>query len=243
VELSTSFVLQRCTCIHAYSYSLVDGDQDVLLVTFSCLLSRKLKWYPSPSLILHRDTILFIQLTTNIYAWGCRYVREAWHMLYVDVARPDLVWVWPTKHGQEMEWPFLVQALHGGCPKLTAIGACLYLYAVYLTWGEKNLCNQSWGLLQLGGCRWTMSTYGFTHLGIYFPTFWVHDLALVEKIYAEMVEIWQKKIEAHDKMGLCIVHGSETKGLLANLVRGGRGMVATKRPEFDSSLERIYRTS
>jgi hypothetical protein len=50
----------------------------------------------------------------------------------------------------------------------------------------------------------------------------------------------KKKIEAHDKMGLCIVHGSETKGLLANLVRGGRGMVATKRP---GSLERIYGTS
>jgi hypothetical protein len=79
VELSTSFVLQRCTCIHAYSYSLVDGDQDVLLVTFSCLLSRKLKWYPSPSLrslILHRDTILFIQLTTNIYEAAGTYVKR-----------------------------------------------------------------------------------------------------------------------------------------------------------------------
>jgi hypothetical protein len=159
VELSTSFVLQRCTCIHAYSYSLVDGDQDVLLVTFSCLLSRKLKWYPSPSLILHRDTILFIQLTTNIYAWGCRYVREAWHMLYVDVARPDLVWVWPTKHGQEMEWPFLVQALHGGCPKLTAIGACLYLYAVYLTWGEKTCA-----INREGCCNWEVVGGQWAHM-------------------------------------------------------------------------------
>jgi hypothetical protein len=72
---------------------------------------------------------------------------------------------------------------------------------------RKNLCNQSWGLLQLGGCRWTMSTYGFTHLGIYFPTFWVHDLALVEKIYAEMVEIWQKKLKRTTKWvcALCMV--------------------------------------